>query len=61
MTIEMQAFPVYYVFSSKGIQEYILRGNKLRWMIGGSNLVERLPVFFEELLSSLGFSKEEDY
>lgn len=60
-TIETQCFSVYYVFSSKGIQDFILRGDKLRWMIGGSELIERLPAFMEEVLSSLKMSKGEDY
>lgn len=57
-----QAFPFYYVLAAKGIQEYILRGDKLRLMIGGSELIEVLPgKFLQHLLQNLGLAESRDY
>lgn len=48
-------YDYYYVLASKGIQEYILRGDKLKLMIGGSDLVDKLPEnLVLSLLSSMG-------
>lgn len=47
--------------AAKGIQSYILASDKLRDMVGASNLVADLPDFFEDLLQSLGLVKDNDY
>lgn len=36
-------FVWYYAMAAKGIQDFILRGDKLKLMIGGSELIEELP------------------
>lgn len=55
-------FSWYYVLSAKGIQNFILQGDKLRLMVGGSELIENLPnVFLIDLLRELGLSENIDY
>ncbi len=59
---DSQGFRFYYVLASKGIQEFILRGDKLRLMVGGSELVEGLATkFLPRLLGALGCDGEKDY
>lgn len=49
-----------YVMAAKGIQSFILQGDKLRLMIGGSELVEALPDdLVVRTLSELGAAKDE--
>lgn len=43
-------FDYYYVLASKGIQEYIFKGNRLKSAVGGSELIERVP---EELVGKI--------
>ena len=70
---DSKGFRFYYVLASKGIQEFILRGDKLRLMVGGSELVEGLATgfppqneelpkgFLPRLLDALGCEKDKDY
>ncbi len=52
----------YYCFAAKGIQDYILRGDRLRLMVGGSELIESLPnKFLARLLDGLGLKEPSDY
>lgn len=52
----------YYAFAAKGIQNYILQGNQVKLMIGGSTLIEQLPKYFlRELLNNLQLAQEMDY
>lgn len=47
-----------YAFAAKEIQKYILQGDKLKDMVGGSELVEKLcKDFFKDTLKSLGINK----
>ena len=59
---EPREYTCYYVLASKGIQDYILRGDKLKLMIGGSEVVDRLPeTLAGRLLISMGLSEGEDF
>lgn len=59
---EPATFSRYYVFAAKGIQDFILKGDKLRLMIGASGLVEQLPnAFLDKLLSELHLQVDVDY
>ena len=59
---EPREYTCYYVLASKGIQDYILRGDKLKLMIGGSEVVDRLPEKLAgRLLISMGLSEDEDF
>ncbi|HOO87802.1 MAG TPA: hypothetical protein PK442_08865, partial [Synergistales bacterium] len=59
---ESLRFHHYYVLASKGIQEYILRGDKLKLMIGGSELIDKLSSnLVERLLHAMGLSPESDF
>ncbi|MGB3974909.1 MAG: hypothetical protein WBM02_10845 [bacterium] len=49
-----------YVGSVKGIQEYIFRVSKLKYIIGATELIEDLREELKTLLKKLGF-KEQDY
>ena len=52
----------YYVLAAKGIQEFILRGDKLRLMVGGSELIEDLAGdFLSGLLDQFGLKADQDY
>jgi hypothetical protein len=51
-------FNWYYVVASKGIQDFILRGDKLRHMVGGSELVEQIPtVLIPNVLEKLAITE----
>jgi hypothetical protein len=55
----MSTYTHYYVFAAKGIQDFILSGNQLRLMIGGSSLINDLPKgFLDELLKTLQIPRE---
>lgn len=57
-------FPFYYVFAAKGLQSFIMQGDKLVLMVEGSALIENLAGaegFFGNLLSEMGLSEGEDY
>lgn len=55
-------FRFYYILAAKGIQNFILRSDKLRLMIGGSDLIERLPgQFLRQILDELHFKEQSDY
>ncbi len=59
---EKSFFPFYYVFAAKGLQKFLLQGDKLRLMVGGSTLIENLAGdFFPSLLINMGLVKGEDY
>lgn len=52
----------YYVFAAKGLQDFILKGDKLRLMVGGSAIIEDLSVnFFGKLFEGLGLRPGDDY
>jgi hypothetical protein len=49
----------YYVFAAKGIQEYILKGDTLKFMTGGSEIVDSLAAdMLDKALKSAGIGKE---
>ncbi len=50
-----------YAGSVKGIQEYIFRVSKLKYIIGATELIEGLREELETLLDKLGFEQEQDY
>ncbi len=51
-----------YTLAAKSLQSYILHGDKLRLMVGASELIEELPQgFLSELLSGCGFGKDKHY
>jgi hypothetical protein len=51
-----------YVMAAKSIQKYILSGNKLRLMVGASELVEGLAEsFIPDILQELGWQSPRDY
>lgn len=53
---------VLFVTQAKGIQSYILASDKLKDMVGATEMVERLPgEFIEKVLDGLGMAKEDDY
>ncbi len=55
-------FPWYYAMAAKGIQNFILQGDKLRLMVGGSELIEGLPNDFAgDLLLQMGLTEDVDY
>lgn len=52
----------YYAFAAKGIQDFILQGNQLKLMIGGSELIEQMPnTFLSNLLRKLDLVQNADY
>jgi hypothetical protein len=52
----------FYVLSAKGIQSFILKGNRLRFMVGGSELVQQIPdKFLGNVLGNLGLKVDQDY
>ena len=55
------SFPFYYVLTAKAIQGFILAGDKLRLMVGGSELIEALPKKMEELMRHQGAEPGLDY
>ena len=58
----MATMTTYYAFAAKGIQSYILHTDKLREMIGASEIVEGLSaVLFPELLTGMGMIEGWDY
>jgi len=58
----MSQFSWYYILAAKGIQKYILQGDKLSLMIGGSELVENLPGrFLSDVLCELKQCEGSDY
>ena len=58
----LERFRFYYVFTAKSLQNFILRGDKLRLMVGGSALIEGLAEsFFGGLLKKMGLQEEKDY
>ena len=55
-------YTYYYVLASKGIQDFILRGDKLKLMIGGSELVDDLPEkVVGEILTAMDLKEGEDF
>lgn len=47
----------YYIFAAKGIQEFILAGDRLNLMIGGSHLVENISgSFLDNVITGAGIS-----
>ena len=53
---------VLYVLAAKGLQDFILRGDKLRLMVGGSELIEDLPNdFLSRTLALCGVEEKRDY
>lgn len=58
---EAWKYDCYYVLAAKGIQDFILKGDKLKLMIGGSELVDSLPGKVDEILSAMGLVPEKDY
>ena len=59
---EIPKYRSYYVLASKGIQEFILRGDKLKLMIGGSELIDKLSSnLVEKLLEETGLAPGNDY
>lgn len=52
----------FYVLAAKGIQGFILKGNRLRFMVGGSELVQQIPgSFLEKVLEGLNLQGNKDY
>jgi len=53
---------VLFVTQAKGIQSYILASDKLKDMVGATEMVERMPgEFMQTVLDGLGITKGEDY
>jgi len=54
--------PVLFVTQAKGIQPFILASDKLKDMVGATEMVERLPgEFLGQVLEEMGISKGADY
>ncbi len=54
--------PVLYVNAAKGIQDFILKTDKLKEMIGGSEIIEQLPIrLLPDVLEALKLKEDTDY
>ncbi|MCF0247343.1 MAG: hypothetical protein HUJ86_01920 [Synergistes sp.] len=55
-------FEYYYTLESKGIQEFIFRGNRLKSAVGGSEIIDNVPdELIGKLLDDIGCIEKEDY
>lgn len=62
ISIDKLSLSVLFVTQAKGIQDYVLRTDKLRDMLGATELVEELPCgLLDQTLVGLGFRAGEDY